>query len=304
MAFNVESLPSYVEEQRLPLIQKAVIGAKSVKLMNLQTGVKGVAALNLLSTDATFGDGGACGWEEAGTSTLSQRNITTGAVKVNMSFCDKTLLKTWAQHDVRVAAGQKSLPFEAELVEGVVNDVNAKLEKAIWQGNTDSEDASLNKFDGLIKIIEDATIANTITYAEGDTVKSIVDKVYAAIPSAAFAKGDIHIYMGEDMYRTYVMELVAANLYHYNPADAAEAEYMVIPGGKAKVYGVAGLDNTGKVFASYADNFCFGTDLAGDEEKFDLWYSQDNREFRLAIEFVAGVQVAYPDMIVEAKETV
>ena len=302
MAFNVESLPSYVDEQRLPLIRKAVIGAKSAKLMNLQTGVKGVAALNLLSTDATFGDGANCGWTEAGTSTFTQRNITTGAIKVNMNFCDKKLLKTWAQYDVRVAAGQKTLPFEEELIGGVVEDVNAKLEKAIWQGNTESGDANLSKFDGLVKIIEAASIAKTIQYAESATVKSIVEDVYAAVPSEAFQKGEIRIYMGEDMYRKYVMELVAANLYHYNPADAAEGEFIVIPGGKAKVYGVGGLDGTGKVFASFADNFCYGTDLAGDEEKFEMWYSQDNREFRLAIEFTAGVQVAYPDMIVEAKK--
>ena len=288
MAFNVESLTSYVDEQRLPLIRKAVIGAKSAKLMNLQTGVKGVAALNLLSTDATFGDGANCGW--------------TGAIKVNMNFCDKKLMKTWAQYDVRVAAGQKTLPFEEELIGGVVEDVNAKLEKAIWQGNKGGGDANLNKFDGLVKIIEAASIAKTIQYAESATVKSIVEDVYAAVPSEAFQKGEIRIYMGEDMYRKYVMELVAANLYHYNPADAAEGEFIVIPGGKAKVYGVGGLDGTGKVFASFADNFCYGTDLAGDEEKFEMWYSQDNREFRLAIEFTAGVQVAYPDMIVEAKK--
>ena len=56
-----------------------------------------------------------------------------------------------------------------------------------------------------------------------------------------------------------------------------------------------------KAVASYKDNFVYGVDLAGDEEKFELWYSQDNREFRLAIEFNAGVQVAYPDAVVLAK---
>jgi hypothetical protein len=42
----------------------------------------------------------------------------------------------------------------------------------------------------------------------------------------------------------------------------------------------------------------YGTDLAGDEEVYKLWYSEDNREFRLVIEFIGGVQVAYPDQIV------
>ena len=111
----VNNLPQYVEEHRLPILRNAVIGNRSAKEFNLQTGVKGATALNLLVTDVTFGDGSACGWNEAGTSTLSQRILTPGAIKVNMSFCDKTLLKTWANYDVRVAAGQKTLPFDESI---------------------------------------------------------------------------------------------------------------------------------------------------------------------------------------------
>lgn len=55
------SLPSYVEERRIPLIAAAVLGGNTAKLFNLQTDVKTSAALNLLSTDVAFGDGSACG---------------------------------------------------------------------------------------------------------------------------------------------------------------------------------------------------------------------------------------------------
>lgn len=75
-------------------------------------------------------------------------------------------------------------------------------------------------------------------------------------------------------------------------------ESVLIPGTDVRVLPVGGLDSTDKIYASYRENFVYGTDMAGDEEKFEFWYSQDNREFRLAIEFTAGVQVAYPDLIV------
>lgn len=299
---DVTKLPAYVEQKRLPLIRTAVIGAKSVGLMNLQTDVKGTAALNILDTTVSFGDGSVCGWEEAGKSELSQRNIETGAIKINQAFCDKTLLKTWAGYDVRVAAGQKNLPFEEDFVGGVVDGVKAKLEKLIWQGDKEGKDTELSAFNGLIKIIDAATGVTKITYAAAETAAAILAKVYASIPSACFEKGEVHIYMGSDMYRKYIQELVATNLYHFNPEEKGEAEYIMLPGTSVKVYGLPGLDGTGRVFASYADNFVYGTDLAGDEEKFELWYSQDNREFRLAIEFTAGVQVAQPAMIVSANK--
>jgi hypothetical protein len=61
------------------------------------------------------------------------------------------------------------------------------------------------------------------------------------------------------------------------------------------------LVGTDRVFAAdFENNVFYGTDLEGDEEKFELWYSQDNREFRLAVEFNAGVQVAYPNQVVKA----
>ena len=110
MAINTQSLTTYVDEQRLPLLRNAVLGARSAYHFYLMTGVKGATALNQLTTNVSFGDGSACGWNEAGTSTLSQRTLVPGAIKVNMSFCDKQLLKTWMNYEVRVAAGQKTLP--------------------------------------------------------------------------------------------------------------------------------------------------------------------------------------------------
>lgn len=305
MAINVsESLLTYVNEQRLPLMRSAVLGARSAYQFNLQTGIKGATALNLLQTDVEFGDGSTCGWNEAGTSTLSQRVLTPGAIKINMSFCDKQLLKTWANYEVRVAAGQKTLPFEEDFMKGVGEDVAAKLEKAIWQGDIASQDANLNKFDGIIKIASGATLGATVTYATGDTVSATVAKVYDAIPAEAFNKGEVVLYMGADKYRKYIQELIAnGNLVITTGVqDVAMPDSVLIPGTDVRVIYVNGLNGTGKMFASYKDNFVYGVDMTGDEEKYDMWYSQDNREFRLAVEFIAGVQIAYPDMVVEAKQ--
>lgn len=303
MAINVQALGTYVDEQRLPLLRNAVIGARSAYHFNLLTGVKGATALNLLGTNVEFGDGSACGWNQAGTSTLSQRILTPGAIKINMSFCDKQLLKTWANYEVRVAAGQKTLPFEEDFMKGVGEDVAAKLEKAIWQGDTASSDKNLNKFDGVIKVLSGATLASSITIASGDTKSQVVSKVYDAIPSAAYSKGEVVMYVGEDFYRTYIQELIAnGNLVITTGLnDVAMPESILIPATNVRIIGVGGLNGTGKVYASYKDNFVYGVDLTGDEEKYDFWYSQDNREHRLAIEFVAGVQVAYPDMVVRAQ---
>lgn len=301
MAIDVTTLKNYVDEKRLPLIREAVLGARTAYHFNLMTGVKGATALNLLETEVEFGDGSNCGWNEAGTSKFSQRTLTPGYISVNMAFCDKKLLKTWANYEVRIAAGQKSLPFEEDFMKGVGENIAANLEVALWQGDTTSENANLNKFDGMLKILNSATTID-VNYSAGASVTSVINSIYKAIPSAAYNKGEVVIYMGADSYRAYIQELIAnGNLVITNALnDVAMADSILIPGTNVRAIYVGGLDGTGKFVASYKDNFIYGVDLTDDSEKYDFWYSQDNREHRLAVEFVAGVQVAYPDMVVVA----
>ena len=65
------ALTAYVEENRLPLIKRAILGANSLNMINRQSGIKGVAALNLISTDPVVADASDCGFNKAGTSELS-----------------------------------------------------------------------------------------------------------------------------------------------------------------------------------------------------------------------------------------
>ena len=293
---NVSSLTQYVDEQRLPLIRKAVLAPKSADLFNLQTGVKSKAALNILTTSVVFGDGAACGWNPNGTNTLSQREIEVGKVKVNMNFCDRTLLDYWAGYEVKVAAGKEVLPFEEAFVADILAHVNEEVEKAIWQGDKSGGEGNLTIFDGLLKILNAESGVIKKAAVSGNNIAQEVYDAYASIPLEILHTASI--VCGEDTFRAYIGELNASNLYHYDP-KVDEGMSIVIPGTSTRIYGVPGLNGTKKIVAGdLKGNFFYGTDLEGDQEVFDLWYSKDNQEFRLAIKFNDGVQVAFPDQVV------
>lgn len=292
---DVNSLNTYVDEQRLPLIRKAVLAPKSAELFNLQTGVKSKAALNILTTSVVFGDGASCGWNPAGANTLSQREIEVGKVKVNMNFCDRTLLDYWAGYEVKVAAGKETLPFEEAFIADILAQVDAEVEKAIWQGDT-AGSGNLNIFDGLLKILAAESAVIALPATSGANVAQEVYDAYSNIPMEVLHTASV--VCGEDTFRAYIGELNSANLYHYDP-KVDEGMSIVIPGTSTRIYGVPGLNGTKKIVAGdLKGNFFYGTDLEGDQEVFDFWYSKDNQEFRLAIKFNAGVQVAFPDQIV------
>ena len=297
MALNVSTLSNYVEEKRLPLIAKSFLRGKTIDLIQLETGVLQDTALNLVSASVEFGDGASCGWNPTEGVALSQRLLKPTFLKVNQVFCDKDLLKKWASYEVKLAAGREQLPFEEKFMEEIANAINESIEKLVWQGDT----SHTNEPDGFLKILETGgSGVVSVTWNAGTTAYNKIKAVYNAIPANIIDKEDTVIFVGEETYREFIQDLVAANLYHFSP-DYKAGEYMV-PGTSVRVIAVNGLNGTGKIVAGRLSNFFYGVGAEDDKDTFDFWYSQDNREFRLAAYFAIAVQVAYPNEIVLGKQ--
>lgn len=294
----VTSLPAYVEQNRLPLLAKSVLKAKSASLFTLMTEVKGETALNLVDTDVVFKNGAECGFENTSSTTYSQRNIKPQILKVNASYCPKKLLGKWAAYQVATAADEHALPFEEEFVNGLTDGIKEGIEKMIWQGAANSSD----EFEGLISIISTAK-TSTPEVNDASTVGAyqFIKDVYNKMPEAVVSKEDAVILVGAGIYREFIQSLVAQNLYHYNPADGGNDMEYTLPGTSVRVIAVNGLNNTATydhIYAGRLSNFFYGCDIEDGEEHFDLFWSADDRVFKFISEFVAGTQIAYPDEVV------
>ena len=233
MAINVTALNNYVEEKRLPLIAKSFLRGKTIDLIQIETGVLQDTALNLVSASVKFGDGASCGWDPTDGVALSQRLLKPTFLKVNQAFCDKDLLKKWASYEVKLAAGREQLPFEEKFMEEIANAINESIEKLVWQGDSKND----NEPDGLLKILE--TVGSgvvSVTWTAGTTAYNKIKAVYNKIPANIVDKEDTVIFVGEETYREFIQDLVAANLYHFSP-DYKAGEYMV-PGTSVRVIAV------------------------------------------------------------------
>lgn len=291
----VSSLPKYVDETREELYAKSILDSKTARMFTLVPDVKGETDLHLIDTDVTLQDASECGFNAVGTAEISKRTIKPAYLKVNMEYCDKNLLHSYAAHNIRIAAGQKELPYEAEFMDGIVNGINEKVEKMVWQGDSTSGD----ECDGMIKILTDAS-APSVT--GGTTAYDKIKEVYMAMKEEVASKEDAVIFVGAGLYRAFIQDLVAANLYHFDPSNSAE-EY-VLPATNVRVVKVNGLnDTTGYDYAvaGRLSNMFYGTDAMGDENKLELWFSQDDRTFKVNVEFTIGVQTAYPSEVVLGK---
>lgn len=293
---NVDAITGYVEQHNLPLLSKSIIGATTTKYFNLMTGVKGTAALNILDADPALQCGNACGFDPATDTTFTQREIKAIPFKVNMTFCDKNLLDTWANYEVKVAAGIKNLPFEEEWTNQIVDKVKVQVEDFIWNGG----EYCSAEVKGIVDILGEEGTGVTVT--EGTGTYNALVKAYLDLNPLIQSKDDVVIFTSFKRYNELVQEILSASHYHLDVTNYEEG--VVLPGTRVKVIPIAVMPEQYFGGASNLDlygvigrlsNFYYATDLRGDEEKFDLWYSKDNREFRLAIEFTAGAQVAFPN---------
>ena len=308
MSFNVSALTNYVNEQNTDILVKSLFGSKTAAMLQaagqVQVGVKSAEALNILSSDVYFQADG-CGYTSSGNTTFTQRTITVGKIKVEEDLCPKTLESKWMQ--TQIAAGSPTaVPFEQAITESKASVIAKQLEVAMWQGDTATSNTNpnTNKFDGFNKIIDAAsasTIAGNTTSATAITVSNIddiLDAMYAAVPADIATAEDLVVWVGIDTYKKMLVNLKNANLFHYVP-DAGTAMEMVYPGTNVKVVAVGGLNGTNRLFAGRLSNFFVGTDLANEEEEIRYWYSVDNDIVRFRMTCKYGVQVAFPDQLVQ-----
>jgi hypothetical protein len=135
MAYNFGNLVAYTDQERLPLITKAVFSARSAALFTKQVGIKFAAALNLMDTDALIQGGDTCGFTSSGTTTFSQRVITVGRMKVMETLCPRSLEQYWMQTQLTAGSMYEGVPFEQAFAEQKALRIAEALENAIWKGN-------------------------------------------------------------------------------------------------------------------------------------------------------------------------
>lgn len=307
MAFNVTGLTDYTNQQSTDLVLKSLFGGRTAAVLQaagqVQVGVKSAEALNILTGDVFFQADG-CGYTASGNTTFTQRNITVGKIKVEETLCPKTLEAKWMQ--TQIAAGSpEEVPFEEQIGNDKASRIAKLLEVAMWQGDTATSNTNpnTNRFDGFNKII-DAASASTIdgnttsaTAITTSNIEGLIDDIYNALPADIADADDLVLFVGIDTFKKYTTALREANLFHY-AADSANME-IVIPATNLRMIAVGGLDGTDRMFAGRMANFFVGTDLANEEEEYRFWYSIDNDEVRFRATMKYGVQIAFPEQLVE-----
>ena len=308
MALNFSGLSAYTKELVQPLLTSAVTEAKTQQMILdggiVLTGVKGPTALPTMDTDAVFASQ-SCTFDPSGTTTFSEVVLTPGKIKVEEKICPKDLEVYFTAQALKAGSTYEDFgnaDFQAAYLAKKNARIASQLETAIWQGDSGSATANLNKFNGLSKIITagspiDANVSGytgvaTITTVTSSNVVAATEGIYKAIPAQVMAKGDVKIWVGYDWYRLLILAYRALNLFSYNPQDV-NAQSFILPGTNVEIVPVNGLNGTGDAFAISLSNMAIGFDLEAEENNYKMWYSVDNNDVRFRAEWKVGVAVGF-----------
>ena len=319
MAFLVTGLTAYTEQNEQQLVTASLFEARTQQLIlsegNVMTGVKSSQTVNRMDTDVFFQDDSSCGFLSSGTTEFSQRSLTVGKVRVQETLCPKDLESVYLQKSLPAGGNYDTIAFANEYTARKAGKIAEALETAIWTATGSGYGGTnglLNKFNGIRQHIADAgtSVNANVTgfYGTGapitgiDTMEKAQKAVLAvinALPAAVKGKADVRIFCGWDVYTLLIQKYVDLNLFHYNPGstnNAADSEFLV-PGTSYKVIPVHGLTGTNDIYAMRMSNIFLGVDLISEEDQFELWYSQDDRNVKFSANLKIGVQLAFPDEV-------
>jgi len=308
MAFSLGTLAAYIEDQDFPLIAQMQASGGLAEVADIQTGIKGSSHLQFLSTDVVFGSD-ACTRTASGTTALTQRTLTVGAIAVSENLCIKDLNGYWAQVLVKKgAAGEEEMPSEIEAVymEKKMNAMQNQLTISDFQGDTTSATNNLSYYDGLLKIVDagaavdgntgGVTVATTISTAN---VLAILDAMWSAIPENISNAEDLSLFIPISVYKKYVVALKNANLFHYSGDGEQERLYGTNVALRPTV-GLPGAAGSERMILTRNANIVIGMDGDADEDAMKVRLDPvTEKNIFFDVTFKRGVQVRFIDEVVE-----
>lgn len=301
MAYVVSALPAYTKQDAKKLLNEQLFGdVPTLKYMNIRPGIKSSETLDIVATEGVW-QAQACSFSASGDTTFSRRTITVGKVQVAMQWCENELEPYFLQEEMKAGGSYDSLTFNEKIIGQTMAKVRSRLETAIWQGDLQSTTAYLKHFDGLIDILDAATLGGTFSgtaWSEANSRTVMKGLAALAIANNNINQSDLKCFMSPAALQTYKWKLANDNVGFAGAYFQADAK-MYIEGTDIEIIPVQGLTGTNvtRIYLIEPENLYFGTDMTGEYEDYKAWFSDDDQVIKFLARFKAGVQVPFPSRV-------
>lgn len=308
MSFNLSGLTTYVDQtSQTELITKALLKPQTVNNLVVKAGLTaGTTNINVLDAGVDILNA-ACGFGSAqvGTNTtiFTQIPLVVEAKMMKEILCPDSLYDYWLSSQLSASAYHESVPFEEQIANLKVKEINKYVETTLWAGDGGA-------LDGLLfqtSVAEGAVDGTAVSTAW--TASNAVANMWALIdllPAALKQEDDLVAYMSYSTYSKLTQGLIATGnsiLLQYpniaNVAGQAESSF-IFPGTNVKVFAAPGIvDPAGDsaVILGPKKYLFMGTGIVNDQDAFRFYYNPADDQVQFMSKFKLGT-AAYASQFV------
>lgn len=310
MSLVVSALTNYVNEDEFPLVGKIQVSPEMTAAgVTIKNGIKGSMRLHFGETDLIFQSGGGCGGAAAGTTTLTEKTLTVGRIRVREDICFDDLAGKYMEMNMKAGLlnGKQTEPetWASFYYAEKQAKLNAQLELSDWQGDTASLAANWNKYDGWIKLIDAGSPVNgntgSLTSITTSNIIAALDEMFLAIPNNLKFRTDLVLYLPWTWFQMYGVATRNANYFANSGGQENIAKILGTNVTLKPTYGLTAgtLTTYGRMFLTYPSNLVLGLDLETDKEVSMRIDPVTNEKVIYEAQWSRGTQVMFIEDIVE-----
>lgn len=303
----VASYLAYVQDYRPDLVIRGFYKPRTTQLATVREGLKGRETLTRLKV-AT---GKAVAWKSdfvaaSNAVAFSPRHLDVVAIKRDLSFTPQEFEASYlgAFRQQGQAAGM-NLPFEAFIMQAILDGHAEELASAMWQGVaagsiTPGTTPMAQCFDGFLQIITDeiagggipgsavvATPGGAVTQA---TVVDLVESMWMAL-GAAYKDMEVDVYLSWENFQLYQQGY--REQYGFNFTNTGEARRSLDFSMRANLIPMPEMGTSDRILMTPRRNLNVGYDDLNDTNVFQ--FEQSKRQMDFWMDFKVGVQIAQID---------
>lgn len=299
MAFNVEGLGDWVNENSQALISKAILDENTISLVSKMSGVKYKEAIKFLDV-APIIQAYACGTPTtSGTTTLTDKDITVIPLMVYETLCPEDLVKKATQLSLSPGFPEK-IPFEQAYSDLMIKNIWKQISAALWSSTAGS---TVKPAGWIYQAEADSDVVDrSFTWsATGVSAANYNTEIFGMIndlPSEIANDENLTLFVGPEISRKLKQALFSANLYHYDTTNENGNSAWVYPATNVTVQPTNGLAGLNSVFLTPAWNLIVAFDLESEFDQYKLWWSDDDQLSKFLVKFRLGNGYYFGEYIV------
>lgn len=196
----------------------------------------------------------ACGWTPSGDVTYIEKNVTLTKFMITHELCKEDFASTFAAQSAGLFSAKAEVPQDVQsaILLAIVNNLGAKVDDFIWNGNTGSAVQGLKA-----KLLADtSTIGVYVTGITKSNVTEALEAVYDVIPEAIIEDEDLVMAVSPKVMRLYRQNLASQG--DNTTVSEREVDYLGV-----RMESIGALSGDA-IFAYRVSNVAFMTGLEAD----------------------------------------